>query len=101
MLGSNPDMKKKIDRQKIIQNLKQQLYGKERTEVKTSHQLIDNRSDIKVQKSGLDTSASPKVVSLDTTYLKNDLLKIAVLASAAITIQILLFVGTVKRLINF
>ncbi len=77
------------DKQKKLANLKTQLYGKD-----TFSNILRNVSIKKAEKEEnpnffVDKTASKQ--SIDSSYLKNDLLRILILATFAIGTQLILF----------
>jgi len=79
------ESKKQSDLEKRLKLLRQQVYGK--TE---SHSF--QTSDIK--------KSDNYSITADITYLYQDLFKILILSSAAIAVQLLLFILTKNHILN-
>lgn len=90
---------KLTDTERRMQTLKIQLYGKEGTGgLKPSHNFGVGTFHLS---STAEEIAPSSVSKLDTNYLKNDLLKICLLASLAIGTQLMLYLALQKGLIKF
>lgn len=82
--------------QKRLENLRRQLYGKEK--------LIYKKPpvDLPALNNVLESKNQPTVVSttLDTSHLKKDLIKIFILSILAVGIQLTLYFLSLKNFIN-
>jgi hypothetical protein len=84
--------------EKKLQALKTQLYGKSSNTFVPGKQNITADQVIPAQP---QQSTFSSTAALDTTYLKHDLLKIFLLASLALGVQVLLFILTRNGIIKF
>lgn len=81
-----------------LQSLKTQLYGKEASTTTFNFKSNTTATALPAPiQSGPATSNKSQKVSLDASYLKKDLLKIALLATLAIGIQFLLYFSVLKK----
>ena len=86
--------KKQSDLEKKLRLLRQQVYGKERV------------SNIKYQalredKTAMITHNTNYIIpNTDTTYLRQDLLKIFILAGSALGLQIILYILSKNHILN-
>ncbi|MBI2085762.1 hypothetical protein HYT74_00305 [Candidatus Daviesbacteria bacterium] len=80
--------KKQSDLEKRLQLLRKQVYGNEKFRVQSSPASLREagRAEFRVENKGTVNSSN------DLTYLGQDLLKILIFSSAAIGIQIVLFI---------
>lgn len=101
MLGSNEfKMAKLTLEEKRRQSIYRQLYGKQ---TYTNPVRTEKAPDSKSSTSKVSYQITPAIhtqVVTDTKYLKSDLLKVFVLSSAAIVIQLVLFLAQKNHLIN-
>lgn len=92
--------KKLTDTEKKLQFLKTQLYGKEE-QISTRSLQHSSEGSFHLNSAENPTISSRSSLSgLDTAYLKNDLLKICLLAALAISFQILLYISLQKGFIK-
>lgn len=73
------------DLQKKLKLLEYQLYGKQ--------EKLDNQTS-NLQSQNLSSNVQQSISTSDTAYLRQDLTKIAVLASLAVAAQIILYFGS-------
>lgn len=88
------------DKEKKLQVLRQQLYGKEPTD------HVSNRSNSSTFsfKSQLERPANPQInglLSSETNYLKKDLIKILCLATIAFLSQLAIYFSINRGLLKF
>jgi hypothetical protein len=81
--------------QRRLEALRQQLYGKEK-KVTLRKNSLPSTGNYKLSENSLKTVT----VAEDTTYLRNDLLKIAIFSFVAISLQLILFMSLRVNLIN-
>lgn len=90
--------KKLTDTEKKMQTLRTQLYGKESSPLSPASQ---NHPAFSFKSGSFTTVESLPKTLAPTSFLRNDLLKIAVLASSAISIQLFLYLAVVRGIVKF
>lgn len=87
--------KKLTSSEKKLQALKTQLYGKEQPVVSSPSQ---SSTTFNYNSTQVNIATNQ---TIETSFLKQDLLKIGILATVIFTIQALLFLGINRGLVNF
>lgn len=82
--------------EKRLQTLKRQLFGKETHEYRARQNPLGLTPTIKLPPFAI----SPVPAQPETSYLKSDLLRILILASLLLGAQLLLYLSSLRNLIN-
>lgn len=90
-------LKKQSDLEKRLRLLRQQVYGKEKLDVR-SEKLESSNLTSNIPPQGPTSHISSP--TSDITYLYQDLFKIGILASLAIGVQVILFMLTKNHILN-
>lgn len=89
------------DKEKKLQSLRQQLYGKEPTVQLPNHSESNSAFSFKSTSEPLTNQKVIELLSTESNYLKKDLTKIFVLATIALLSQLAIYFSLNQELLKF